>query len=56
MHTQSVVCFVDKTFPKYQYGCRNGYSTQQCLSALLEKWKDAVDKVKVLGALLTDLI
>ena len=30
-------------------------STQQCLLALLEKWKAAVDKGKVFGALLTDL-
>ena len=29
--------------------------TQQCLLALLEKWKAAVDKGKVFGALLTDL-
>ena len=33
-------------FSKYQYGFRKGYSTQQCLLVLLEKWKAAVDKVK----------
>ena len=31
-------------FSKYQYGFRKGYSTQQCLLPLLEKWKAAVGK------------
>ena len=30
---------------------RKGYSTQQCLLALLEKWKTTVDKGKVFGDL-----
>ena len=47
--------YFDKIFSKYQYGFRKGYSTQQCLLALLEKWKSAVEKGKVFGALLTDL-
>ena len=47
--------YFDETFSKYQYGFRKGYSTQKCLSALLEKWKAAVDKGKVFEALLTDL-
>ena len=34
---------------------RKGYSTQQCLLALLEKWKRAVDSGQMFGALLTDL-
>ena len=32
-----------------------GYSTQQYLLALLEKWKRAVDSGQMFGALLTDL-
>ena len=44
-----------RLFSKYQYDFRKGYSTQQCLLALLEKRKIAVDKGKVFGALLTDL-
>ena len=32
-----------------------GFSTQQCLLTLLEKWKNAVDKGKMFGALLIDL-
>ena len=31
------------------------YSTQQCIIALIEKWKSAVDSRKSLWALLTDL-
>ena len=34
---------------------QKGVNTQQCLLALLEKWKTAVDKGKVFRALLTDL-
>ena len=34
---------------------RKGFSAQYCLLAMLEKWKSAVDKGKVFGALLTDL-
>ena len=45
----------DEIFSKYQYGFREGYSTQQCILALLEKWKTSVDKGKVFEALLTDL-
>ena len=44
--------FFDK---KQQSGFGKGYSTQQCLLALLEKWKRAVDSGQMFGALLTDL-
>ena len=47
--------YFDEIFSKYQYGFRKGYSSQQCLLALLEKWKAAVEKGKVFGPLLTDL-
>ena len=47
--------YFDEIFSKYQYGFRKGYSTQQCLLALLAKWKTAIDKGKVFGALLIDL-
>ena len=45
--------YFDEIFSKYQYGFRKGYSSQQCLLALLEKWKAAVDKGKVFGVSLT---
>ena len=47
--------FFDDIFSKYQYGFRKGFSTQQCLLALLEKWKRSIDRGKVFGALLTDV-
>ena len=47
--------FFDGIFSKYQYRFRKGFSTQQCLLALLEKWKRSIDRGKVFGALLTDL-
>ena len=31
-------------FSKYQYGFRKGFTTQQCLLALLEKWKRSIDR------------
>ena len=47
--------FFDDIFSKYQYGFRKGFSTQQYLLALLEKWKRSIDRSKVFGAVLTDL-
>ena len=47
--------FFDDIFSKYQYGFINEFSTQQCLLALLEKWKKSIDRGKVFGSLLTDL-
>ena len=39
--------FFDNFLSKQQYGFRKGYSTQQCLLALLEKWKRAVDSCQM---------
>ena len=36
--------FFSNIFSKYQYRFGKGFSTQQCLSALLEKWKRSTDK------------
>ena len=47
--------FMENCFSKSQYGFRKGYNTQQCLIALIEKWKSATDQGKSFGALLTDL-
>ena len=47
--------FMGKYFSKFQCGFRKGYSTQQCLIALIKKCKNAVDSGKSFGALLTDL-
>ena len=47
--------FIENFFSKFQCGFRKGYSTQQCLITLIEKWKSATDKRKSFEALLTDV-
>ena len=47
--------FFEEIFSKFQCGFRKGYSTQHCLLMMLESWKEAVDKNKAFGALMTDL-
>ena len=47
--------FFEDIFFKHKCGFRKGFSTQQCLLTLLEKWKNAVEKGKMFGALLADL-
>ena len=47
--------FFDNFLSKQQCGFWKGYSTKQCLLALLEKWKRAADSGQMFGALLTDL-
>ena len=47
--------FMENVFSKFQGGFRKDCSTQQCLIALIEKWKSATDKGKSLRPLLTDL-
>ena len=46
---------MDPLLSKYQCGFRRGFSAQNCLLAMLEKWKSSVDKGKAFGVLLTDL-
>lgn len=50
-----MVIFMDKYFFKFQYGFRKSCSTQQCLIAMIEKWKSVVDSGKSFEALLADL-
>ena len=47
--------FIENFYSKFQCGFRKGCSTQQCLIALIEKWKSATDKGKAFGTLPTDL-
>ena len=54
MHSQRSAYF-DNILSKYQFGFRQGYSSQQCLLVLIEKWKESLDKGGKCGALLTDL-
>ena len=47
--------YMDVFLSRHQCGFRKGYNTQQCLLAMLEKWRSAVDNKKTLWGLLTDL-
>ena len=47
--------FFDNFLSKQQCGFRKGYSAQQYLLVLLEKWKRALDSGQMFGTLLTDL-
>ena len=40
---------------KYQCGFRIGHGAQHCLTALLEKWQESIDRELEFGILLTDL-
>ena len=48
--------YFEQFLSKYQCGFRKGFSAQNSLLSMLEKWKSAVDNKKVSGALLTDLL
>ena len=50
-----IATYFEHIFSRYQCGFRKGYSAQQCLLAMIEKWKKTVDNGDVFGALLTDL-
>ena len=46
---------MDSLLSKYQCGFRRRFSAQNCLLAMLERWRPSVDKGKVFEVLLTDL-
>ena len=50
-----ILNYMDSFFSKFQCRFRKGYSTQQCLLSMIEKWKRAVDNGKPFRLLLTDL-
>ena len=47
--------YLGNFFSKFQCRSRQGISAQYCLLAMIEKWKNCVDKGKTFGALLIDL-
>ena len=47
--------FFDTILPKYQCGFKKGHGAQHCLIALLEKWRESIDRGLEFGILLTDL-
>ena len=54
MHSQ-IHAYFDKILSKYQFGFRQGYSSQQCLMVLKEKWKRSLDIGGKCRAFQTDL-
>ena len=55
INSKQITNVMDPLLSKYQSWFRRGFSAQNCLLALLEKWKSSVDKGKAFGVLLTDL-
>ena len=47
--------YFDAVLSKVQCDFRKGFSTQYSLVAMIEKWRNNMDKVKSFAALLTDL-
>ena len=47
--------FLKKNFSKYQCGFRKGFSAQNCLAAMIEKWRQSVDFSGQAAAVLVDL-
>ena len=41
--------FFENIFSKYQCGFWKGFNTQQCILAVLEKWKRSCDNSKMFG-------
>ena len=54
MYTQMNKYF-DPILSKYQFGFRKGYSAQQCLLIMIEKWRASLDQNGTCAARLTNL-
>ena len=54
MYSQ-ILAYIDTFLSPYLFGYRQGYSTEQCLIVMLEKWKKGLDGKKCACAILTDL-
>ena len=50
-----ILSYIEKFLSPYLFGYRKGYSTEQCLTVMLETWKKALDSKSKAGAILTDL-
>ena len=50
-----ILAYIESSLSNYLCGFRKGCSTQHCLILMLEKWRRAIDKRHIAGALLTDL-
>ena len=50
-----IISYINKYLSPYLFGNRKGFSTEQCLTVMLEAWKKAIDQKYKAGAILTDL-
>ena len=50
-----ILSYIDKFLSPYLFGYRKGYSTEQCLTVMLEIWEKALDGKGKARAILTDL-
>ena len=50
-----ILSYIDNYLSPYLFGYRKGFSTEQCLTVMLETWKKALDRKGKAGAILTDL-
>ena len=48
--------YINDFLSKHQSGFRKGYNTQYWVLKMFEKWKSAVNKANLFGALSTDLL
>ena len=52
---KQLTVYFEEKYSKFQCGFRKGFSSQTCLSVMIENWKRALDKGKKAGVLLSDL-
>ena len=47
--------FAESFLSPFLFAYRHGHSAEQCLTVMIEMWRQALDEHKVVGAVLTDL-
>ena len=52
MYSQ-ISSYIETFLSPHLFGFRKGHSTQHCLLSMIEMWKEALDKAKIAGAILT---
>ena len=50
-----IISYIDNFLSPYLFRYRKGYSTEHCLTVMLEQWEKALDDKGTAGAILTDL-
>ena len=50
-----IYSYFDTLFSKFHCGFRKGFNAKHCLLAMIEKWRETLDKGGETGVVLTDL-